>query len=264
MAGLGVTDIGLNTAANIAKIAAVAVAVINTAAAIDIAKDQERLARDYLNISKEQTDYYLNTYAPCENAEIQEACAEPLYDPHTETTIGRAVVSARGMFAGKPTNDIICFDRYNTGRNASIIKDQVLAEATAVSTAANLGRRIEEDYAEAKDDLRWARRSQALSRGRDMMAQAVTFSGFAFGLYGKLGEQAAKGAAGAIGYLGYANYRGDLERPQQAAPIVESIGTPVMRTNFISEEDQREINRMRYMDMNPLKGPRSNIDPWRK
>lgn len=246
---LGVTDSGLTSAAFVANVAATAVAVINTAAALDIARDQEKLAKDYLRISQEQNQYYYDVYVPCEDAEIREACSRPLYTPHEDTTIGRSVVSARNISAG--SLKVPCLDRYNTGRNAAIIKDQVLAEAGSVALAANLGRRIEEDYGEAMDDLRWARRSAALSRGRGMMAQTVSFSGFAMGLFGKLGEQAAQGAAGAIGYLAYSANRGQPGRaPRPVSTPHHIMPTPVQTPTI----DYRQENINRRMNQSFIKG----------
>lgn len=215
MAQAGITDSGLDYAANIAKAAAVAVAVVNTTAAIKIASDQEKIAKDYLNISKSQQNYYYEVYVPCEDKELEEACSAELYEKHESVQIGRMKNSVRNQFSGVIDKEIKCSSRYCTGRLASIIKDRLASEAAALATAANLAKRYEEDYADAQDDLRWARRSQALARGRDMMAQAVSFSGFAYGLFGKLGDQAQKGAAGAMGYLGYASARNPTEYPQR-------------------------------------------------
>ena len=47
MAILGITDDGVISAANFARLAAVAVAVTNTAAAIEMAEKQEKMAKDY-------------------------------------------------------------------------------------------------------------------------------------------------------------------------------------------------------------------------
>ena len=247
MAILGITDDGVITAANIAKVAAVAVAVINTTAAIEMAEKQEKLAKNYLKIAEEQNDYYYDVYVPCEDAELEEACSAPLYEEHTDVQVGRYKNSVRYQTAGQPEKALQCISRYCTGKRAAIIKDMVMGEAAALAAAANLGRRYEEQYADAKDDLRWARRSEALARGRDMMAQAVNFAGFAYGLFGRLGDQVAKGAAGAIGYLGYANNRNDTvypnrnpisrpERPQPASisyplpsPGIQQVDTPKPR-----------------------------------
>lgn len=247
MAIEGITDDGIITAANIAKVAAVAVAVLNTNAAIEMAEKQEAMAKNYLRISEEQDDYYYNVYVPCEDSELAEACSAPLYKKHTDIQVGRYKNTVRNQMIGQPQKAIQCISRYCTGKRAATIKDAVMAEASALSSAANLGRRYEDQYADAKDDLRWARRSEALARGRDMMSQAVNFAGFAYGLFGRLGDQAAKGAAGAISYLGYANNRNETEypmrdhlfrplRPQLAAesfpvpsPEIQQIGMPTPR-----------------------------------
>lgn len=238
MAQVGITDSGIDYAANVARAAAIAVAVVNTAAAIEIASDQESLAKDYLRIAKSQQNYYYEVYVPCEDKELEEACSAALYEKHNNIQIGRMKNSVRHQFAGVLDKDIQCSSRYCTGRMAAIIKDRLTSEAAALATAANLARRYEEDYAEAQDDLRWARRSQALARGRDMMAQAVSFSGFAYGLFGKLGDQAQKGAAGAMGYLGYASARNETVYPSRR--YEEREEAPLLGTSYPLPQPQLE------------------------
>lgn len=203
----GVSDSGLSTAAYIAQAAAAAVAGYQVNAAISIAEKQEQLAKGYLGISQEENNYYYNTYAPCEDTELEEACSAVTEPMHLDTSTGRYIASIRHQFVGKTEKELACNSRYCTGRAAAIIRDNAIQEASAAATAANMARRYEEARYDAKDDLRWNRREQALNRGRDMMAQALTFSGIAYGVFGELGTQAAYGAAGAIGYLGYTSTR---------------------------------------------------------
>jgi hypothetical protein len=219
--GKGVTDDGLTWSARIAQIAAIAVAVVNTKAALDIASKQKDLANKYLKMAKERQQYYYDVYVPCENTEIREACnAEPC-DMHKDVQAGRAKASVRHGVTGRTERELQCISRYCTGKKAAIIRDRELEEATALALSANFARRYEEEYKDACDDTRWSRRANALSRGRDIMAQAQTFSGFAMGMFGRLGEQAGRGAAGAMAYLGYSMERRDMpqrepvQRPQR-------------------------------------------------
>jgi hypothetical protein len=239
MANVGITDGGIGYAANIAQAAAVAVAVLNTVAAIEMASKQETLARNYLNIAKEENQYYFDVYVPCENAEIAEACSAPLYTTHTDVQVGRMLNTVRHSFAGHPEKELQCVSRYCTGKQAMLIKDLLLSEATALATAGNLARRYEEQYADAQNDLRWARRAQALNRGRDMMSQAVEFSGFAYGLFGRLGDQAMKGAAGAVRYLGYAETRNDTVYPTRRQ--MERRVQPVYGTSYPLPNPELEV-----------------------
>lgn len=210
----GVSDSGLGTAATIAQAAAVAVAGYQVNAAISIAEKQEQLAKGYLAISQEENNYYYNTYAPCEDTELEEACSAVTEPMHIDSSTGRYIASIRHQYVGKTEKELACNSRYCTGRAAAIIRDNAMQEAAAAATAANMARRYEEALYEARDDLRWNRRAQALNRGRDMMAQALTFSGISYGIFGELGQQAAYGAAGAIGYLGYSQTRRPTVYPQ--------------------------------------------------
>ncbi|END1556873.1 hypothetical protein ABLL84_003780 [Escherichia coli] len=219
--GKGVTDDGLTWSARIAQIAAIAVAVINTKAAIDIARKQEKMAKKYLQMAKERQQYYYDVYVPRENTEIQEACSAELYAMHKDVQVGRAKASVRHELTGKTERELQCISRYCTGKRAAIVRDREVEEATALALSANFARRYEEKIKDARDDTRWARRAEALNRGRDIMARAQTFSGFAMGMFGRLGEQAANAAAGAMGYLGYSMERREmqprepLKRPQR-------------------------------------------------
>jgi hypothetical protein len=185
-------------------------------------------------------------YVPCEDAELEEACSAALYELHTDVQVGRYKNAVRHALAGQPEKTLECISRYCTGKKAALIKDAIMSEAQALSAAANLGRRYEEQYADAMDDLRWARRAQALARGRDMMAQAVNFAGFAYGLFGRLGQQAAKGAAGAIGYLGYSSARNEtayptrssISRPERQSPLGESFPLPRPELDVVQQKQK--------------------------
>lgn len=229
----GISDSGITWAARVAQAAAVAVAGYNTAAAIKMAKKQEELARGYLNIAKDERNYYNEVYAPCEDGEIREACRAGLDKMHVDSTVGRMQATVRHQFAAHPGKDLCGISRYCTGKIAAVIHDLEVAQAQALASVTGLGIRYEEQRREAKDDLRWNRRAQALNRGRDMMAEAVEYSGFAYGLFGRLGAQAASGAAGAIGYLGYASTRHDTRYPGRAPdrpqPRVLGISYPLPR-----------------------------------
>ncbi|EMK9417318.1 hypothetical protein V8870_005478, partial [Escherichia coli] len=104
--GKGVTDDGLTWSARIAQIAAIAVAVINTKAAIDIARKQEKMAKKYLQMAKERQQYYYDVYVPCENTEIQEACSAELYAMHKDVQVGRAKASVRHELTGKTEREL--------------------------------------------------------------------------------------------------------------------------------------------------------------
>ncbi|MEB7231527.1 hypothetical protein NEN25_25325, partial [Escherichia coli] len=164
--GKGVTDDGLTWSARIAQIAAIAVAVINTKAAIDIAKKQEKMAKKYLQMAKERQQYYYDVYVPCENSEIQEACSAELYEMHKDVQVGRAKASVRHELTGRTERELQCISRYCTGKRAAIIRDREVEEATALALSANFARRYEEELKDARDDVRWSRRAEALNRGR--------------------------------------------------------------------------------------------------
>ncbi|MEB7231905.1 hypothetical protein NEN25_27355, partial [Escherichia coli] len=76
-------------------------------------------------------------------------------------------------------------------------------EATALALSANFARRYEEELKDARDDVRWSRRAEALNRGRNIPADAVRYAEAAADAYnnqGKMLGEAAQGASYALGY----------------------------------------------------------------
>lgn len=209
----GVTDGGINAASLIAKAAAIAVAIIQTEAAIEAATREWELAKKWYDISEQQIDYYYAIYAPCEAKEILEACSAEDYVMHKEVSRGRMQSYVQQQFSRRPYEDIKCLSRYCSGAKKQVIKNVERAKLAALTTAANLANRYEEATWDAMDDRRWARRTQALNRGRDMMSDAVSFSSFANGLYGDLGAQATMAVNSSLESLGFAFNRNPTQYP---------------------------------------------------
>lgn len=209
----GQTDSNKSGSADILRAAAVAVAAINTAAAIKMADLQWEIAKDYLDIAKSWRNYYNNTYKPGEDQELAEAWALQPHPLHFETAIGRARATARFQFRDQLDRVIQGTSQYCVGLREALLKDMVNAEAQALAAISGLGQRNEQAHKDALDDVRWKKREQVLNRGRNMIADNITYSNMAAGIFGDLGAQAAKGAGGAMHYLGYTGTRRDTEYP---------------------------------------------------
>lgn len=199
---------------------AIAVAGINTAAAIYIADKQYDIAKDYLDIAKWWRNYYNSTYKPWENKELEEAWALEEEKPMYDITVGRTRTFGRIQSKGMAEAAIRCTSEYCTGLRGALLKDALNAEATSLAALSNLGYRNERAYIEARNDVRWERRANVLNRGRDMIANNIQFSQLSFGIFGDLLTQAGKGAAGAIGYLGYSWNRNETQYPVFARGVV--------------------------------------------
>ncbi|MGF6599784.1 hypothetical protein P3T23_004518 [Paraburkholderia sp. GAS448] len=210
------TDSGWITSSSIAQLAATAVAVINTVAALEISRREYEIAKGYYDLARELRDMWNNTFVPCEQATVAEACSAPLYTPLYDETAGRYIASVKQQFRDALNNIINCSNRFCTGLTQAMLKDAAIAQAQAVGDAQNYAYRYEEARKEAKDDLRWNRRMQALGLGRNLMAESATYAKAAEGLFGTLGQQAAMGASGAMYALGYGGSRNPTAWPSRA------------------------------------------------
>lgn len=196
--------------------AQVTVAIINTTAAIAISALQYKIAKGYLDLAKDMRDYWNGTFKPCEIKMVTEACSAPEYTPQYKTTAGRYVASVRQQFKNAIDDAARSTSRYCTGLTSMMVRDLAVAEAVAVGSAANFGFRYEEARKEILDQVRWDRRHQALSLGRDLIYQSANYAQMANGILSGLGDQAGRAAAGAMRALGYGEVRNDLGGGQSA------------------------------------------------
>lgn len=225
----GETDEGKTIAATIMQLAAIAVAGINTAAAIYLAGLQWDIAKRYYDISAWWRNYYKSTYAPWEDQELAEVSAiekEPaLYD----ISIGQHRTSVRGQFQSLAETVIKKTSPYCTGLRKAMIHDAVIAESSALAAASNLGYRDERARKDALDDLRWKKIEAVLNRGRNFLAGNVSYTQFAAGIYGNLTTQATQSASGALYYLGYSSQRNETQYPMtgyytaEVSPITAAL-----------------------------------------
>lgn len=232
----GQTDTGKSYIGTIMDAMAVAVAGINTAAAIKMADWQYDIAKQYLDIAKWWRNYYNSTYKPWEDVELREAWELQPETPYYDTAVGRARTYGRLQFKGLAERSVQCTSEYCTGLREALLKDVLNSEATALSQLSNMGYRNERAYVEARNDVRWKRREETLNRGRSLPANNVQFMQLAFGIFGDLGKQAGLGAAGAVGYLGYSWNKNETMYPTlyrgtaYKRPVPEQPTTPVSYT----------------------------------
>lgn len=213
----GVTNTGKSLLGSIMQAAAIAVAVLNADAQRKMAKWQQEIAQDYLNIAKWYREFYNNTYRPGEDQELREAWAMEEYEPMYDVTIGRVRNYGRINMAGAASKAVRCTSPYCTGLRGAVLKDAKNVEATQLAAFSNMGYRIERAYMEAMNDVRWQRREQVLNRGRDMIAGNIKTSSLAAGIFGDLGQQAGAATGSALYYLGYNREKMDTSYPMLAS-----------------------------------------------
>lgn len=184
------------TANNVVAAASIAVATINTIAAISMQNKQLELARDYWKMARSLHDYYFNYFIPKEKEIIEEAFSQTPYVPKYELEGGRAVAAVNRQFKTVLDDTMRCISRYCTGMKRSALMDYALQQANARADAQNFAYRAEEFRKDAKDDIIWARKKEVVQLGRGLGSEAASYAQVAAGAYGTIGAQAAN-AAGA-------------------------------------------------------------------
>ncbi len=209
----GQTDEGKGAVALLLQLAAIAVAGINTAAAIEMAMKQYDIANRYLNISKWWRNFYNTAYKPVEDQELEEARNLKLPKAIYDTARGRAKTYARIEAKGDAENAMMCTSEYCTGLRAALLKDEIEKEMAMAVALDQLGYRNERAYLEARDDVIWRRKYNTVKRGRDLLAETINFGQLSFGIFGDLGRAAGQAAGGAMRFLGYARERRETQYP---------------------------------------------------
>lgn len=211
-----VTDTGVKGNATWSSLAATAVATINTIAAIKIANKQYDIARSYYKMARQKWDRFKDKYMPCERTEMNEACNTPEYtkdyDGKSATwkqEVTRNFGNARAGIDRLNALYCICPD-------PSLAQDMALMESLAAVDTANFAYRYEEHRKDAKDDIRWTRRQQALNRGRDLQSTAARYAEAAANAYGDVGAKIGQAASGAMEAIGYFNNRNGTVYPQRS------------------------------------------------
>ena len=221
----GLTDFDKSTLSLLWDIVPAVIAAYNTVQAIDFAKKQYEIAKDYLKISQWWRDYYNNSFRPLEDQELSEAMGLTETTPYYDTMRGRAQTAGRLKFKNAVNVAVQCTSEYCTGLRQQLLYDVLGQESRVLNSLAGLGYRNERAYYEARSDVRWKRMINTALRGRDLQSQAINSAQLAYGIYGNLGAQITKGAEGAASAVGYFHYRSDpryptlmnVQAPQQPA-----------------------------------------------
>lgn len=209
----GVDDSARKLFGDILAGVAIAGAAYNAARAVKIATDEWLMAKKYWRIARNWLDYYKDYYAPVEDQELHEARNLKKETPEYDAARGRARAVAWLQFRDVVRQAMRCTSRYCTGLRQDMLADLSASQADAVAMADGLGYRNERAYIEARDDVRFKKMLETAKRGRDMVADNVSLSSAAAGIYGDLFNQSMAGLAGAGQYLGYWSSRNDTAYP---------------------------------------------------
>lgn len=188
-----------------------AIALYSAYTAMKLADQQMDLARRYYDIAKGWWDWYRSAYVPLENAEVDEAMALPIRTPLYDIAVGRAKATARFTFRNRLDQTMRCTSQYATGVRGARLLDEVKRQSYTMAAVENMGWRNERSRIDILNSRRWGRREAVVNRGRDLMANNVTYGQAAGAILGDLAGQVGKAAGGALYAMGYTLSRNETQ-----------------------------------------------------
>ena len=172
----------INYASTSAQAVAVGVAILNAVDLIANYKKQRDIADRSTAIAEAQQKQVTDVYFPKELQFLAEF-AQPEDVEAVEVLArryaGRMVASVAGAFAPKLRELKCSMNRHCTSANKKAMQDMLLAKSFTMSNARALGRRIAYAEWQARNDVNFDRRVQAVGLGRGLIGQAASLLGSA-------------------------------------------------------------------------------------
>lgn len=197
----------VSTAANIRRVAAIAIAIDNADQLLQNMSDQRQLASRALSISEQQQAHIQDNFWPKELAFLGEfGTPEDIEAAETlgRRYAGRLVSTVANEFAKLIRREDCNASRYCTSARRKGLQDLMLARAQALANARVLGREIAFTEIQARNDRNFDRRMQAVALGRGLIGQAQSlFEKAGAGLASVGGEYASR-LNGALEFFGSA------------------------------------------------------------
>lgn len=179
------------------------IALENANRVLKIAEKEFSKAKKYYDLAVLWRDHYVNNFAPVEDHEVAEATDLTLEEPIYSVAQGRARVGAAYHMRDMYHKAVKNINSYSFGLRTDRIANIALAQSDTLAVSEGLGYRNERGYIEARDDVRFHKRINVMRRGRDIVADNVSFINAAAGIYGDIGDQAMQGLMGAGQFIGY-------------------------------------------------------------
>lgn len=164
-------------AALVQQVASLAIAVDNAQRLIENMRLQRDIARRTTNLAQQQQDQISTVFWPREDQFLAEfANPDPLEEVEDvgRRIGGRLVAGVAGKFAVALAEARCSFRRYCTSANRKTIQDLMLARSTAMANARVLGRNIAFADFQARTDVNYNQRFQAVAVGRGLMGEAMS------------------------------------------------------------------------------------------
>lgn len=202
-----VNDAGLNNAWYWADKIAVAVSLWATYETWKAAKEEYKIGLRYYELAKEQWDHFYEYYRPLEDQELSEIWAEKPYDPDYSTASQGHTNLIDAMFSSANRHRQALTSKYCVCPDVSEFTKSDIVKSTVYGDSDNFARRYAEKLAQEKNDIRWARRVAAASRGRNLLTSSTSFASKAAGFFSDYGRALSGLASQASEFSGYAKHR---------------------------------------------------------
>lgn len=206
-----VNDKGLQGAWWWADKIAIAVALWATYETWKAAKEEYKIGKRYYDLAREQWDFFLENYKPLEDQELAEIWAELPYEPDYPKAIAGHTNAIDKVFNAAERHRSALSDKYCICPDVRQFTKTDIMKSTVRGDSDNFARRYAEKLAQEKNDIRWARRIAAASRGRNLLSDSASLASKAAGLFGDYAKAMGNVAAGAMAFSGYVNNRMQTE-----------------------------------------------------
>lgn len=220
-----VNDKGLTKGWKILDGLAKAAALLASARALQAARQQTKIARTYYKLAEHQWNFYKDHYVPLEMQELDEVHKDKPYKADY-------VAAIKGHDCTEPIFDSTEDHRDKIFSEYCVCVDEVMAVryniamATVKGDTINFARRYAENLAERKDDVRWNKKLQVASRGRNLLPQSSEFANKASSLFGHYSNAMSGLAGDAMSFSGYIRNRQETMFNPQRSPGIYRITDP--------------------------------------
>lgn len=168
---------GVKAAAIIRQVAAAAIAIDNANQLVKNYKAQRDISARALHLAQQQQGQLRTVYWPREEQFLTEFAnpeAIETVDAMGRRYAGRLVSTVASAFARQIKEVKCAASRYCTSQHKKMMQDLLMARATGIANARVLGRNIAFAEYQARNDVNFERRAQAVAIGRGLLQQAAT------------------------------------------------------------------------------------------
>ena len=201
-----VTGEGMTRGWQILDIIGKSTALLASQRAFKAAQMQNKIARDYYNLAKDEWDYFYSTFRPLEQTELAEIHATDPFKADYATAVEGHDCSD-SVFENMTTHRKRLMGMFCVCPNLDSSINYDLALSTIRGDSKNFARRYAEKQAQKLDDLRWNRKIAAAGRGRGLLPQSADFARIAADKFGNYSNAMTKFAGQAAEFSDYIRNR---------------------------------------------------------